>query len=63
MTRAGSDDAPLERETVGALDVGGGSAQIVALMEHLDAGTDEVTAPGSERRAAADLDRARPAST
>ena len=57
MTRVGSDDAPLERETVGALDVGGGSAQIVALMEHLDAGTDEVTAPGSERRvAAADLD-------
>ena len=58
MTRVGSDDAPLERETVGALDVGGGSAQIVALMEHLDAGTGtDVTAPGSERRvAAADLD-------
>ena len=32
MTRVGSDDAPLETETVGALDVGGGSAQFVALM-------------------------------
>jgi hypothetical protein len=56
MTRVGSDDAPLERETVGALDVGGGSAQIVALMA-ADTDVDEVTAPGSERRvAAADLD-------
>ena len=56
MTRVGSDDAPLERETVGALDVGGGSAQIVALMA-ADTNVDEVTAPGSERRvAAADLD-------
>ena len=57
MTRVGSDDAPLERETVGALDVGGGSAQIVALMAADEVHVDEVTAPGSERRvAAADLD-------
>ena len=49
MTRVGSDDAPLESETVGALDVGGGSAQFVAL-ESADFGS---AGASSERRVAA----------
>ena len=58
-TLVGSDDAPLERETVGALDVGEDVElpQIVALMEHLDAGLDEITARSPRKPVwAADLD-------
>ena len=54
MTRVGSDDAPLETETVGALDVGGGSAQLVALAS---ADAADGSAKQTERRvAAASLD-------
>ena len=54
MTRVGSDDAPLETETVGALDVGGGSAQFVALMASKHAEEPEVET--RKKIAAASLD-------
>jgi apyrase len=55
MTRVGSDDAPFETETVGALDVGGGSAQFVALMAE-DKHAEEPEMETEKRIAAASLD-------
>jgi hypothetical protein len=51
LTRVGSDDAPDESETVGALDVGGGSAQFVALLS-----TSGASGYGPKRIRASSLD-------
>jgi hypothetical protein len=56
MTRVGSDDAPFETETVGALDVGGGSAQFVALMAEDKHASPEPEMETETRIAAASLD-------